>query len=294
MDWGTPLTIFELVKIALDELYEDASKQYGAETDAVIVEKLKYLSESYKDLSDDEREPINYGDPAVRFAYVFRYVAAHGDYIVQVLKALRAENGAVFPEATARVSCVGGGPGSDIIAILKYLSEMGKHEKAQKLICYLLDGEQGWADAWTEFDEALDTGVSLSPIFQRLDVTDSDSWATQKKFLQADLFTMSYFVSEVMSQDADGDVSEFWLRLFGEAKSGALFLYIDNGHEIFNEYIDDLAAQAGLDVILSEDNKRFTPSYSERVSELHEYRAKFGGQNPRLQAYLSYRVFRKP
>ncbi|WP_309091979.1 hypothetical protein [Phenylobacterium sp.] len=286
------MTIFELVKIALDELYKDAAKEYGAETDQKIIDQLDYLSQSYKGLSDPKRPPIDYGDPAVRFAYVFRYVAAHGDYIVQVLKYFRAEHGAVLPGPTARVSCIGGGPGSDVIAILKYLSDMGKHEKVEKLICYLLDGEQGWADAWTEFDESLESDVNLSPIFQKLDVSNFDSWQSQKKFLQADLFTMSYFVSEVMSQDGGGDVSAFWLKLFEEAKPGALFLYIDNGADLFNEYIDTLASKGGLKTLMSKNNRRFTPSFTEQASELSAYRKKFG-QNPKLQAQLSFRVFEK-
>lgn len=289
------MTIFELVKIALDELYHDALAEYGEETDKVIIDRLNYLSDSYKGLTDDKRKPIDYGDPAVRFAYVFRYVAAHGDYIVQVLKAFRSENGKpIFPTPTARVSCIGGGPGSDIIAVLKYLSDIGKHEKVEKIICYLLDGEQGWADVWTEFDESLESGVTLSPVFQKLDVSNLKSWQSQKKFLQADIFTMSYFVSEVISQDANGDVSAFWLRLFQEAKPGAIFVYVDNGHDAFNEYIDKLAAEAGLEKLFGEDNRRFTPSFTEQASELSEYRKKFGGQNPKLQAYLSFRIFRKP
>src|ERR1700720_536811 len=108
------MTIFELVKIALDELYKDAVAEYKDDTDKIITARLDYLSKSYKELTEEDRTPIDYGDPAVRFAYVYRYVAAHGDYIVQVLKAFRSENkGAIFPAPTARVTCVGGGPGSD-------------------------------------------------------------------------------------------------------------------------------------------------------------------------------------
>lgn len=289
------MTIFELVKIALDELYKDAQAEYGKDVDKIISERLDYLSDAYKGLIKDDHEPIDYSDPAVRFAYVFRYVAAHGDYIVQLLKAFWSENkGPIFPAPTARVTCVGGGPGSDVIAVLKYLADFGKHEKVEKIICYLLDGEQGWADAWSEFDESLTSDVAFSPIFQKLDVSDLDSWQAQKKFLQADVFTLSYFVSEVISQDDNGDVSKFWMKLFQEAKSGSLFFYIDNGHDTFNEYIDKLAADGGLKTLISADNRRFTPSYSEQASELAEYRKKFFDKNPKLQAYLSYRVFRKP
>lgn len=288
------MTIFELVKIALDELYAEAVSEYGKSTDEEIKKRIAYLSTSYGKLENVERKPVDYKDPATRFAYVFKYVAAHGDYLVQVLAELRSHaGGPIFSDGTLRVSCVGGGPGSDIIAVIKYLTSKSAKEPATKVICYLLDREQAWADTWTELDESLNSSVHLNANFQPLDVTNKESWQAQKKFLQADLFTMSYFVSEVMSLDKDGIVSEFWKELFKSAKSGSLFVYVDNGSDSFNQYFDNLCQQAGLETILSGSNKKFTPSYAEQASELKEYKDKFS-HNPKIQATLSYRVLRKP
>jgi hypothetical protein len=125
-----------------------------------------------------------------------------------------------------------------------------------------------------------------------LDVTDPESWRSQQKFLQADLFTMSYFVSEVRSLDRGGVVTRFWKTVFDEAKSGALFVFDDNGHEHFTRYFDELWRGANLDCVLTEDGTRFIPRFSEQASELGEYLEKFG-QSPKIQAYLSYRVLRK-
>src|SRR5262245_15137264 len=118
------MTIFELVKIALDELYAQGQEQYGEDLDQTITTRMEYLQTSYAQLNDEKREPVNYKDPATRFAYVFKYVAAHGDYVVQMMERLRlALEGNIFQDRNAHVSCVGGGPGSDIIAVLKYLDE---------------------------------------------------------------------------------------------------------------------------------------------------------------------------
>ena len=46
------MTIFELVKIALDELYEEGQKQYGNSLDKKIKERMGYLTESYGQLTD--------------------------------------------------------------------------------------------------------------------------------------------------------------------------------------------------------------------------------------------------
>lgn len=104
---------------------------------------------------------------------------------------------------------------------------------------------------------------------------------------------MSYFVSEVLHLDSAGDVSRFWQRLFEDSKPGALFLYIDNGSNDFNMYFDNLWATAGLQHVCSETNVRWIPRSSEQSRDLEEYRTKFG-QNPKIQAQVSYRMLRKP
>ena len=288
------MTIFQLVKIALDALYAESFALYGAETDAKITKQISYLTLSYGQLNSSDRTPVNYKDPATRFAYVYKYVAAHSDYVVQVLKTLVTKlDRPIFASDTIRVSCVGGGPGSDIIAVLKYLDDRKDIEKVKKVTCYILDREQAWADTWTEIDDSLQTELQLHANFQPLDVTDPNSWAQQKKFLQADLFTMSYFVSEVKELDKDGIVSAFWQTLFREAKSGALFLYDDNGHDAFNNYFDTQWKKAGLQCEVEATNQIFWPSSNEQKSDLGDYLNKFG-QQPKLKTPLTYRVLRKP
>jgi hypothetical protein len=286
------MTIFELVKVALDELYAQGQRQYGTDLDDTIKKRIKYLSGEYGKLHDKKRKPVDYKDPATRFAYVYKYVAAHGDYLVQLMLNVRAKvGGNIFTGEVARVSCVGGGPGSDIIAVLKYLDERSR-EPVKKVTCYLLDREQAWADTWTELDDALGAKIHLNANFQPLDVTDPRSWEFQQKFLMADVFTMSYFFSEVHALNKNGVVSDFWQTLFKRAKAGALFLYIDNGHELFNDYCDEQWTAAGLRCLMKGDNVHWTPRHSEQASDLGDYRQKFGHQ-PKLKGLLSYRVLKK-
>jgi hypothetical protein len=220
---------------------------------------------------------VDYKDPATRFAYVYKYVAAHGDYLVQLMLHLRLRLGRnISTNEVARVSCVGGGPGSDIIAVLKYPDETSI-EPVKKVVCYLLDREQAWA-TWTELDDALSVAVRSNANFQPLDVTNPRSWEFQQNFLRADLFTMSYVFSEVHSLDQDGVVSDFWRVLFAVAKPGALFLYIDNGHELFYDYCDELWTATGLRCVMKADNEHWTPRHSEQASDLGEYLEKFGQQ----------------
>jgi hypothetical protein len=65
------MTIFELVKIALDELYAEAHEAYGNGTDTAIKDRMAYLTKSYFNLTDTNREPVDYKDPATRFVTKF-------------------------------------------------------------------------------------------------------------------------------------------------------------------------------------------------------------------------------
>jgi len=291
---GPRMTIFELVKVALDELYRESQSVYGQGVDAEIAQKIEYLAQSYRSLNSAERSPVDYSDPATRFAYVYKYVAAHGDYLVQVLAQLRSTlHRPIFGQQKVRVSCVGGGPGSDIIAVLKYIDEQNGQEGVDKLTCYLLDREQAWADTWTELDDRMNVGVQLNANFQPLDVTNPGSWRSQRKFLSADLFTMSYFLSEVRALDDNGVVGDFWRELFAGAKGGALFVYTDNAHDYFTSYFDGLWKSSGLEPLIEAVDNSFLPRFSEQASELAFYRAKFG-QSPKLRSQLAYRVLKKP
>jgi hypothetical protein len=115
----------------------------------------------------------------------------------------------------------------------------------------------------------------------------------QRKFLQADLFTMSYFVSEVFALDQDGSVSAFWRELFREARPGALFLYTDNGSVAFNEYFDKICGEATkLTMLIERTDTDLAPRYSEEKSELGDYLNKFN-RTPKLKARVTYRVLQK-
>lgn len=287
------MTIFQLVKIVLDTLYAEAVEAFGDKADARIKEQMDYLSDSYGKLTSPDRKPVDYKNPATRFAYVYKYVASHGDYVAQVLYTLRHELGEpIFGQESVRVTCIGGGPGSDLIGLLKYLDDNPK-EQVKKLTCYLLDREKAWADTWTEINASLGTEIQLNANFQPLDVTKPEDWEYQKKFLQADLFTMSYFVSEVMALDTDGVVTHFWQTIFKSAKSGALFLYDDNGHDSFNNYFDQQWKNAGLELVVGATNEQTWPGSKEQKDALGDYLSRFG-QMPKLKTLLSYRVLKKP
>lgn len=282
-------TIFQLVYKVLSELYEQVKAIHGKAADEKIKAAMTALSTSYSKLTDGKMPPIDYSDPTTRFAYVFKYVASHADYVRQVLDLVSDElSDELLKEEKIVVSCLGGGPGSELVGLLHHVLAAGEAE-VEALTCYLCDREQAWADSWTEIGQELDADIKLFVNFQGLDVTKKEDWAKQRKFLSADLFISSYFASEVVR--IKDEAADFWKELGSSSKKGAKFLFIDNAHTAFTDYIREIASNSGLETVVVKQVEK-TPRWDEQKSDLGEFLERFG-QSPKLKSQLFYGVYVK-
>lgn len=272
---------FQVIKTVLDEVCSDIPGSEN-EKDKLINERLGYLKASYADLMNPNRKRLDYRDPATRFAYIYRYVTSHADMVCRRIKRC-AELGELFKTDWVDVTCVGGGPGSDFLGILKYMMSV---DSKTTLKCYLFDHEQAWNESWSDVDKKVQgCAFRISTAFQQFDVLQQETWELQKKSLQSDLFTMVYFLSEVWTL-RDG-AEPFFNNLFASAKTGALFLFIDNDHEAFYGWFDKLAAENGVEPIESEETSEQV-GVDEDKEDLGEYYKKFG--YPKLTAKIAYRI----
>ncbi|HYH86519.1 MAG TPA: hypothetical protein VEX60_13790 [Pyrinomonadaceae bacterium] len=277
------MKVFQLVKTVLDELYSQISATTEASKDDEIRAMMDFLGDEYKKLA--KGVSINYSAEITRFAYIYKYVTAHANFVYQVIRG-SSDLVALFDREKVNVTCIGGGPGSDFIGILKFIAKEGN---TQHLICKLFDREPAWAECWEDVDEKLEAKLRVSTSFQIFDVTDKQTWADKKKYLNADLFTMIYFMSEIGSHRVNAEA--FFSNLFNEAKEGALFLYIDNNDPQFYGWFDSLAAAHSLTILQSEGVYMHIDDYDEEKTDLADYWNKFS--NPRLTGRLAFRVCRK-
>ncbi len=279
------LTLAQLIKQVLDEAYGDIPGNEAAK-DAAISAEISRLSNSYARLTDSARVAIGYSSPVSRFAYIYKYTVAHADYIMQLIEQHR-ELRDLFTGDEVSVACLGGGPGSDLLGILKYMIRNGCEPA---LTCYLFDRERAWGDSWSEVAKSLEADFQLYPVFQQMDVTDPDTWRSYKKFLGSDLFTLSYFMSEIWSFK---DTAEpFFDHCYGSAKPGAMFLFIDNNdaNGEFASWHDAIAAKHGVE-ILSSTSCKMAFSNEEEKRHLEPYYSKFGW--PKRESNVSCRIGRK-
>ena len=190
------MNCFELIKTVLDKLYAAISGT-AAKKDDAIKKRLELFSKQYPSLLNGVR--IDYKQPVSRFAYVYRYTTAHANMVtcsIQNNDTLRS----LLEKEKFTVACVGGGPGSDFLGILKYLERNGgcgmRHLK-----CHLIDQEKAWDNCWSDLDEEIRSTGRLSTHFKPIDVTDPTSYdPVEERYMRAELFTFVYFMSELYAR----------------------------------------------------------------------------------------------
>lgn len=279
------MTLMQLIKLVLDEAYAEIPGTEAAK-DAEISAALSQLAPAYADLTNPHRKPIDYASPQARFAYIYKYTVAHADYIRQLIECYEQLK-ELFQSDSVSVACVGGGPGSDLLGVLKHMIRSGSKTT---LTCYLFDRERAWGDSWSEVAKPLNPDFQLYPVFQQMDITDVSQWASYRKFLTADLFTFSYFLSEVWS--FKDQAAPFFEHCFKKAKAGALFLFIDNNDRDgkFAGWFDKLAADHGVK-LLESSLCDMAFDIDEEKKDLEPYFSKFNW--PKRKSNVAYRIGKK-
>jgi hypothetical protein len=276
------MNVFQLIKSVLDEIY---SRIEPTKRDDGIRKEIGSLKIAYERLAE-KGVPNDYSQDVTKFAYIYKYVTSHASVVYQLItKSPRLSK--LFDKDQVTISCIGGGPGSDLLGILKYVII---YKKTPQLRVNLFDKEPSWSECWNDVDEKLRSQLRISTSFVPFDVTDKKSWASYQKFLSSDLFTMVYFMSEINSLREAAE--PFFTNLFENAKSGSLLLYVDNNNEKFFEWFDAIIAKHRWKVLESDRERLKITDFSEEKTDLGEYYKKF--KDPKLTANIAFRLCQKP
>lgn len=273
---------FPLLRTVLDEVWAQMAGTDDQKC-AEIRACAQYLRDHYRQLASGA-VALDYRHPATRYAYLCCYVTSHANIVATRIGMCR-ELSALFERDRVQVSCIGGGPGSDLLGVLKYTDSRGL-SPAMKFFLY--DREQAWSEAWSDVDDKL--GKPISTYFQPFDVTLPATWASNAKYLQSDLFTMIYFASEVHA--VRDQAMPFFTHLFDYAKPGALFLYVDNSAPVFFNWFDAIWTGRGVSALYSVDSVSMQMPGDEQKTDLGEHMQRIAGF-PKLTANIAYRVLRK-
>lgn len=104
------MEIFEIVKTVLDQEYESILPE--EERDQRITKALDSLGTIYGKVKAYGGPDLS--DPAIRFAYIYRYTTMHANVVFETMK-IDSGLQKLFKSNELKISCVGGGPGSDLL-----------------------------------------------------------------------------------------------------------------------------------------------------------------------------------
>ena len=231
---------FETLRRVIEEEVDQISENSGQTVPEVLKEVLARIkATSSQHYSDDDPE-IEYGDPLCRIGYLYSHAAANATVFEKALSdsdypSQKMRNAS---RSTLNICSMGGGPGTELLGISKYLSQRPHLPQPRRIEFTIFDEVPEWADTWTQLAEASEeelhsslgsSGIEppvISPKFLGYDVLDP---STYKKFphvfRKADMVVFNYLFSENKSRlDA---VHQALVELAKTTREDCTFVVID-------------------------------------------------------------------
>jgi Putative SAM-dependent methyltransferase len=229
---------FGAISTVLKSLDESGFEEHGDLWDDLVAERLASLEASYRILRDRDRELIDYSDISTQAAYVFMYAIGRAEFTFQIIDRFSAElDENLFADGHLRVSSIGGGPGSELAGLVKFLESDACDANITRISYQVFDKEQNWENIVEAVRDALETEIEIDLVFELLDVEDTQACQTVN-LADQHLVMMSFFISEVCEIQNRNNVIASLNHLLGTISPGAHLLYNDNDAYSFYTFIN--------------------------------------------------------
>jgi hypothetical protein len=224
---------FKVVKKVLDECivtYCDCQNIDQKIVDGFIRDHIDRTAIGHRNPNPN----IAYQDPLCRLGYLFKHAGANAclfERTVEKSDALKAVIGS-SDKTTLSICTVGGGPGTELLGLTKYLI---RHQISPEQVKFtVLDKTHHWGETWDHLadccEDALRSGLptwpSINKSFHPMDVMSQDSYRPCAfMFRRTNVFVFNYLLSEnqVRLSDFGHCLDEMIVRSPGDA----LFVFID-------------------------------------------------------------------
>ena len=199
----------ELVRQAVETSVRDYAEDNHLTVVAVLKTIRQHLDNSFAEYYNNEPS-IDYEDPLCRLAYLYRYAPAHANLFEHVLRNSTEISLRRFyaNNWTLNICAVGGGPGTELLGIAKYLVSRPQL-MPRKIAFTVLDSVPHWAELWQHLADLIETQLCssleetqvhppiIAPSFLPLDVFNADSCRSYAyQFRRAHVVVFNYLFSE--------------------------------------------------------------------------------------------------
>jgi hypothetical protein len=289
---------FEIVKRILDTAIKRFGDKEGLSREEICRQMSAHLSEMSKQHRADA-PAIPYDDPLCRLGYLYMHVAANATMFERALgldapqQVIRARAG-----GTLQVCSLGGGPGSELLGLTKFILGRYKPENylPKRIEFTVVDVVPEWGETWTQLARQAESAFEASGlpppvIVDRFYAVDASRGASYGKFAwlmsDIDLFVFNYFVSENLDHlDA---LAEALAVLATKAAKDAVFVFIDRREltDRINRWLGEVLPRVGFGPV--DDPKVVGGSLDgdEQASDLGDYLT-LVGKNPRVKFFTPF------
>ena len=199
----------EIIRKVVDSAiitYADSNQTTVPSIHKQIKKHIDRTTSEYRNNTPD----INYEDPLCRLGYLYRHGPANANLFNTVLSESDSLTETIRHSCrrTLNVCAAGGGPGTELLGLAKYLNRRPRL-MPRKVVFSVLANVSEWADTWDSLAEEVEDWFSshprddevdppiVSPAFLTLNVLDPSSYQNYGfKFRKADVVVFNYLFSE--------------------------------------------------------------------------------------------------
>jgi hypothetical protein len=278
---------FETVKPLLDDAGQRLAVDI-AEGNRLVIAAMTSLSDTYED--SVQAQAIDFGDTAIQYAYLYKYMAAHANFVFKALNVTDTTARRHLRSENLHIAVIGGGPGSEALGVAMLADE---YDLRPTLKCLMCSPQAYWQATWDKLAPNLSQKIIVELKHFAFDLTAAPYDEKINIIKDAALFFFVKVLSEV--KNSKPAVDQSLAGIITNAQSGSHFVFIDNLDPEVYQWFDVLVQQHSLVVEHSENTANFRIIHGEQIDELEKHIQEIEGwHTPMMKANLAIRIVVKP
>ena len=233
--------IFKLLGTVLDQSVSGWALNAGLPLDSFVAQVKKAIQGMSDEYYSGNRPEIPFDKSFYRSAYLYEYAAASAwaveDVINHDAENQRLISGLLTSKQPISLCCLGGGPGSEILGIAKWIERQRAGQVTLQVL--VTDKYREWGHEWKSLVhevnsirvQSLGSLPAITGEFAQIDVEDPSHASYLCHRSGINLYIVSYVVSHIYTYDGLSRFCQFMRSVIDCAPKGSKFLFIDR-HEL--------------------------------------------------------------